>query len=83
MASADVYTVKESRSRLVACYERQYVPATVQVDTKGIPVRGETTGWETRGNKWNQVRDAAVYIQTRTTISEDHYTLVPKSCPRR
>ncbi len=83
MASADTYTVKEKRSRYVACYSRVYVPATVQVDTKGIPVRGESTSWETSASSWNQVRSPAVFIQTRTTISEDHYTLVPKSCPRR
>lgn len=82
-ASAEVYTVREAQSRFVACYERVYVPATIEVNTRGELVREQSEGWETAGNHWNRVRNPAVYIQTRRVIESDHYTLVRKSCPRR
>lgn len=81
-ASAETYTVREAQSRYVACYERVYVPATIEVNTRGELVRAESEEWQTSGAHWNRVRNPSVYIQTRTVIEDDHYTLVRKSCPR-
>ena len=82
VANAEIYTVRESPSRYVACYERVYVPATVEVNTRGQLVRESSESWQTSGSNWNRVRSPSVYIQTRRTIEADHYTLVRKNCPR-
>jgi hypothetical protein len=80
-ASARTTIVDEARSRYVACYDRVYVPARVLVNTRGKLVRGERHEWEVSPTRWNRVRDAAVYIQTRRTVEPDHYTLVATGCP--
>ncbi len=43
-AQADTYLVKESQTRYLACYNKVYVPATVEVNTRGRLVRGESRG---------------------------------------
>lgn len=80
-ATASTFVVTETRSRYVACYNNEYVPAKVLVNTKGKLVRGEQHSWEISPAKWNRVREPAVYVQTRRTIENDHYTLVAASCP--
>ncbi|GGK35049.1 hypothetical protein [Salinarimonas ramus] len=80
-AQAETYTVREAQSRYIACYERVYVPATIEVNTRGELVREGGEAWQTSGNHWNRVRELPVYIQSRTVIEPDHYTLVRKSCP--
>lgn len=81
-AMAEVYTVREAQSRYIACYDRVYVPATIEVNTRGERVREASEAWETGSSQWNRVRNPGVYIQTRRVIEEDHYTLVRRSCPR-
>ncbi len=79
-AQADTYLVRETVSRYVACYDKVYVPATVEVNTRGKLVRAESRGWETSPDRWDYVRSPAVYIQSRRTVSPDHYTLVARPC---
>ena len=81
-AVAETYTVRENQSRYVACYNRVYVPATVEINTRGELVRESSEAWETSAGNWNRVRNPSVYIQTRRVLEEDHYTLVRKSCPK-
>jgi len=80
-ASARRYNVDEAVSRYIACYTKVYVPAVVQVNTRGKLVRPATRSWEISGDRWDYVRDAAVYIQTRRIVEPDHYTLVSSACP--
>jgi hypothetical protein len=80
-AVADTFVVRESVSRYIACYNKEYVPAKVLVNTRGIRVRGESQGWEIGPTRWDRVRDPGVYIQTRRTIERDHYTLIRTGCP--
>ena len=81
-ATARVTVVDETRSRYIECYNKEYVPARVLVNTRGKRVRGEFHEWEISPTKWNRVREPAVYIQTRKTIEPDHFTLVRTSvCP--
>ena len=75
-AKAETYVVSESRTNVLACYNKVYVPAKVLVNTRGVLVRGESQGWSVTGDQWLRVRSPAVYIQTRKTIESDHYTLV-------
>ena len=75
-AQAETYVVSESRSNVIACYNRVYVPAKVLVNTRGVKVRGENQAWQITGEQWLKVRNPAVYIQTRKTVEQDHYTLV-------
>ncbi len=75
-AKAETFIVSETRSNVIACYNRVYVPAKVLVNTKGIPVRGESQAWQITGEQWVKIRNPAVYIQTRKTLEQDHYTLV-------
>ena len=75
-AKAETYIVSETRSNVIACYNRVYVPAKVLVNTRGVRVRGESQAWQITGDRWEKVRNPAVYIQTRKTVEQDHYTLV-------
>lgn len=79
-ASAGTYIVEEARSRYITCYNKVYVPAKVLVNTRGRKVRGEGTAWEVAGDRWNYVRNPAVFIETRTTVESDHYTLQVAAC---
>lgn len=77
IASAATYVVSEVRSPVLACYVKVYVPATVKYNTRGIKVQGESVGWLITGDRWEKVRNPAVYIETAKTIEADHYKLVP------
>lgn len=76
-AQAETYVVSQSRSNVIACYNKVYVPAKVLVNTRGIRVKGESESWVVGGDQWLRVRNPAVYIQTRKTLEADHFTLVP------
>lgn len=80
-AFGGTYLVEESRSRYLTCYNKVYVPAKVQVNTRGIKVRGEAKAWEINGDRWDYVRNPAVFIATRRTVEPDHYTLQTTGCP--
>lgn len=80
-AIGGTYVVEESRSRYITCYNKVYVPAKVQVNTRGIKVRGESNAWEIAGDRWDYVRNPGVYISTRRTLEADHYTLQATGCP--
>lgn len=83
VASAEVYTRKESINRDV-CYQSRRVPATVGYDTRGIKLRDASRSWE--GNMQRHgatIRDRyndEVFIQTRKIIEDQHVTLVPVPC---
>ncbi len=80
-ATASTYVVEESVSPYIHCYSKEYVPARVRVNTRGKLVRGTREYWQTGDTAWNVVRDPSVFIETRTVVEPDHYTLVPTSCP--
>ena len=79
-ANARKYIVEETRSKFIACYDRVYVPARVQVNTRGKLVKRASRGWEIGGDRWDYVRYPGTYIQTRRTVEPDHYTLVARGC---
>ena len=79
-ASAETYIVRQVVSPNIACYDRVYVPARVLVNTRGRLVRGESKVWVTSPGRWDYVRNAATYIQTRKVVEADHYTLVRRGC---
>ena len=76
-ASAASYVVSEPQNNVLACYEKVYVPATVQYNTRGILVQHSSVDWVITGDRWQRVRSPAVYIETRHVLEEDHYKLVP------
>ena len=45
-ASSRTMVVDETRGRYVECYNKEYVPARVLVNTRGRRVRGEYHEWE-------------------------------------
>lgn len=80
-ASAETYLVSQSQSRYIACYNKEYVPAKVLVNTRGKLVAKESVVWEVSSASWNKVRNPAVYIETRKVVEPDHYKLVSVGCP--
>jgi len=80
-AHAGTYVVEQSQSRYIACYKRVYVPAKVEVNTRGVLVRSASKAWEVGGDTWAYVRNPPVYIETTRVVEPDHYTLVSDGCP--
>lgn len=80
-ASAETYLVSQPQSRYIACYNKEYVPAKVLVNTRGKLVAKESVAWEVSSAAWNKVRSPAVYIETRKVVEPDHYKLVAVGCP--
>jgi len=78
-AHAGRYLVSEAQNNVLACYDKVYVPATVEYNTRGILVQNTSVDWEIGGDRWLKVRHPAVYIETRRIVESDHYKLVP--CP--
>ncbi|MBU1175875.1 MAG: hypothetical protein KKH72_10785 [Alphaproteobacteria bacterium] len=64
------------------CYLVEHIPATYEVNTKGIKVKGESSGWSaiSPGKIAKYSTSPAVYIQTKSLIEADHYSLVPTGC---
>jgi len=80
-ANAGTYITEQSQSRYIACYKRVYVPAKIEVNTRGILVRAPSKAWEVGGDTWAYVRNPPVYIETTRVVEGDHYTLVSDGCP--
>lgn len=78
-AYALTYTEEVTINPIECSYQRVYVPAQVQVNTRGRLVRGSSRGFVVNGDTWNYVNNPATYIETRRVVSPDHYTLVPVS----
>lgn len=76
-AHAGRYLVSESIGHVLACYDKVYVPATVEYNTRGILVQHPSVDWDVGGDRWLRVRHPAVYIETRRVLEADHYKLVP------
>ena len=78
---AKTYTVTGYPNR-DTCYIVEHVPATYKVDTMGIKVKGEGSGWNTiaPGKVAKFSTTPAVYIQTKKMIETDHYSLIPTGC---
>lgn len=79
--SAKTYTVTGYPNR-DTCYVVKHIPATYEVNTKGIKVRGESSGWSAivPGTIAKHSTSPAVYIQTKKMLEADHYSLVPSGC---
>lgn len=80
-AHAKTYAVKQAHSQYIACYKKEYVPATCVVNTRGKLVQKKSVGWVVSGDRWDRMRHPAVYIETRKMVEPDHYKLVATSCP--
>jgi hypothetical protein len=80
-AQAGTYIVEQSQSRYISCYKRVYVPAKIEVNTRGILVRPPSKEWEVGGDTWAYVRNPPVFIQTERVVEPDHFTLVSGGCP--
>jgi hypothetical protein len=79
-AHAETYAVKQANSQYIACYKKEYVPATYVVNTRGKLVQKKSVGWVISGDRWDRMRYPAVYIETRRMVESDHYKLVSTSC---
>jgi hypothetical protein len=82
-SSARTYEVDEYQNKS-QCYRAKKIPAIIEVDTRGIPVSGESRSWSGNAQRdgayvVNQHNDA-VYIQTRREVEAQHTTLVPVRC---
>lgn len=80
-ASATTYIVEQSQSRYISCYRKVYVPARIEVNTRGVLVRAASREWEVNGDTWAYVRNPPVFIETRRVVEPDHFTLVAADCP--
>lgn len=81
-AFAATYTIETFPGR-DKCFTVKHIPATVQVNTKGTLVQGETNsvvGSYTPGGTVIFRQNPAVYIETRKVLEQDHISLVPTSC---
>lgn len=78
---AKTYTVTGYPNR-DTCYVVKHVPATYEVNTKGIKVKSEGEAWSTivPGTIAKHSTTPAVYIQTKTMTEADHYSLTPSGC---
>lgn len=80
--SAAEYTVTGYPNR-DKCYLVEHIPATYNINTKGIKVKGETKSWSgtiAAGNVVTHRKNPAVYIRTKKLVEADHYSLVSTSC---
>lgn len=81
-AEAREYTVEVTPDNRT-CYQVNYIPATYKVNTRGHLVRGASRDWEgtiADGNVIVHRRNPAVYIEKRTLVEADHYSLRKVSC---
>ncbi|NMG42040.1 hypothetical protein GRZ55_22730 [Chelativorans sp. ZYF759] len=82
-AATKTYTVTPNRDN---CYAVEYIPRTVQENTRGQLVRGESTAWVgnvTDGNLVRHQRNPALYKTTTRIVEEEHYTMRSAPCPAR
>ncbi len=93
VAAGTMITQAEARTRVVdntpsnrQCFTIEYVPQLVRVDTRGRLVRPE--GRATTYNIVHNVggtaviqRNPAIFMERRTVIEQDHYTMRPAPCP--
>jgi hypothetical protein len=78
-AEAKTYTVEVTPNN-DKCYIVNYVPATYLVNTRGKLVKGERRVWVGEiadGNTIYHRRVPATYLETRTLVEADHYSLSP------
>jgi len=76
------YTIETYPSR-DKCFAVKHIPATVQVNTMGTLVQGESNavvGSYAPGGTVIFRKNPAVYIETRKVLEQDHISLVPTSC---
>jgi hypothetical protein len=82
IANAGTYTYESYPSR-DKCFTVKHIPATIEVNTKGQFVQGESKsviGSYKAGAKVIFRNNPAVYIQTERVVEKDYLTLVPGSC---
>lgn len=81
VAASEAKTYKEWASpNNEKCYVVEYVQATYLVNTRGKLVKPERKVWVGEiadGNKIYHRRVPATYLQSRTLLEKDHYTLKP------
>jgi len=77
-----VYYAERSQTRFLGCFNRVYVPARLEINTRGALVRPGGKHWnvDTADENWTLLRDPPVFVQTAKVVDPDHYTLVPKNC---
>lgn len=83
VANAETFTVRRHVNN-DRCYRARRVPATIEVNSKGILLKGAARSWEGNMNRHgakirNKYHDP-VYIQTERVIEDQHMTLVPVPC---
>ncbi|RYD30135.1 MAG: hypothetical protein EOP57_00575 [Sphingomonadales bacterium] len=69
-----------------SCWSVEYVPRTVEVNTRGRLIRGERRSWTgemVNGGIVRNERHAAVYEKVRRVVEEEHYSLDPQTCSAR
>lgn len=82
-AAKRTFTVTPNRD---SCYEVEYIPRTVQENTMGRLVRGESTstvGSISDGSVVRKQRNPALYKTTTRILEEEHYTMRSVSCSPR
>lgn len=68
------------------CYAVEYVPRTVEENTKGKLIRGESREWTgvvADGKTIRYQTNPSVYEKTVRIVEEEHYSLTPVSCSGR
>jgi hypothetical protein len=68
------------------CFTIDYVPQLVRVDTRGRLVQreGRSTTYNITHNVGGTAviqRNPAIFMERRTVVEQDHYTMRPAACP--
>jgi hypothetical protein len=82
-SATKTFTVVPQRDN---CYAVEYIPRTVQENTRGRLMRGESTAWVggvSDGSVIRHQRNPALYQTTTRIVEEEHYTMRPAPCPAR
>ena len=84
LAEAKTYTTTVIPSHR-SCYDIDYVPATVLINTRGALVRGASVSRnfaiiENIGGVAVDTLNPAIYLEKRRLVEPDHYTMRSASC---
>jgi hypothetical protein len=83
LAAKRQYQVTPDRDH---CYVVEYVPRTVEENTRGKLVRGESTNWVgdvADGATIRKQHNPALYKKTTRIVEEEHYTMSSPGCAAR
>lgn len=74
---ARVTKIERTIPRTVATFCKNYIPATVLVNTRGKFVRAQRNYWVETEATYTRMREPALFFTTERVVEPDHVTLTP------